>query len=76
MNTKTAQAEVREAYADRHAEALDLLDEIRERLSGSSDPRYAPDSRNWGHVGDITATVVELRDIRDTLTTRVFISRG
>lgn len=51
-----------EAYASAHAEAMSLLETIRDRLEDMD----APSERtHWGHVGDITALVAQLRAIAE-----------
>lgn len=51
-----------DAYASAHAQALDLLNTLRDRLEDMD----APSERtHWGHVGDITALVAQLRAIAD-----------
>ena len=49
-----------DAYASAHAEALGLLEAIREQIENMP----APSERtNWGHVGDMQRIVTLLRPI-------------
>jgi hypothetical protein len=49
-----------DAYAEAHADALDLLDAIREQIENMP----APSERtHWGHVGDMNRIVTLLRPI-------------
>jgi hypothetical protein len=49
-----------DAYASAHAEALVLLDAIREQIEDMP----APSERtNWGHVGDMNRIVTLLRPL-------------
>jgi hypothetical protein len=54
--TRTAE----DAYASAHAEALDLLEAIREQIEDMPAPS---DQTNWGHVGDMNRIVTLLRPI-------------
>ena len=48
------------AYAEAHAEALGLMDAIREQIENMP----APSERtHWGHVGDMNRIVTLLRPI-------------
>ena len=54
--TRTAE----DAYAEAHAEALGLLEAIREQIEDMP----APSERtHWGHVGDMNRIVTLLRPI-------------
>jgi hypothetical protein len=53
-----------DAYAEAHAEALGLLEAIREQIEDMPAPS---DQTNWGHVGDMNHVVDLLRAIRATL---------
>jgi len=49
-----------DAYAEAHAEAIALMDAIREQIENMP----APSERtNWGHVGDMQRIVTLLRPI-------------
>ena len=49
-----------DAYAEAHAEAIALMDAIREQIENMP----APSERtNWGHVGDMNRIVTLLRPI-------------
>ena len=56
MNTRTAE----DAYAEAHAEAIALLEEIREQVEDMPAPN---EKTNWGHVGDMNRIVTLLRSI-------------
>ena len=49
-----------DAYAEAHAEALGLMDAIREQIENMPAPS---DQTNWGHVGDMNRIVTLLRPI-------------
>jgi hypothetical protein len=54
--TRTAE----DAYASAHAEALGLLEAIREQIEDMPAPS---DQTNWGHVGDMNRIVTLLLPI-------------
>jgi hypothetical protein len=49
-----------DAYAAAHAEALGLMEAIREQIEDMPAPS---DQTNWGHVGDMNRIVTLLRPI-------------
>ena len=53
-----------DAYASAHAEALGLLESIREQIEDMPAPS---DQTNWGHAGDVRHVADLLRAIRATI---------
>ena len=51
-----------DAYSSAHAEALDLLATLRDRLDDMEAPS---DQTSWGHVADLNALVTQLRAIAE-----------
>jgi hypothetical protein len=56
----TATRTAEDAYAAAHAEAIALLEAIREQIEDMPAPS---DQTNWGHVGDMNRIVTLLRPI-------------
>ena len=64
MQTTT---EATTAYVRNHAEALDLLSEIEERIENLPAPDFDGFTPHWGHVGDLDLVIKRLREVRDQL---------
>ena len=60
----TTKRTAEDAYAEAHAEALDLLEAIRGQIEDMPAPS---EQTKWGHVGDVRHVADLLRAIRATL---------
>ncbi len=49
-----------DVYASAHAEAMDLIEKIRQQIEDLPAPN---DGTNWGHVGDVAHLVNQLHAI-------------
>jgi hypothetical protein len=59
--TQHTQASVTDEYAARHAEALALIDSLRDLIEDMPEPES--DGINWGHVGSMGHINGQLREL-------------